>query len=416
MTDEQSPAPKPNEDPETWPGEEIDPDETIRLTQDLVHIPSPYFEEGEIAEFVFEWLEKRDLDPRYHDVSEPEQTGFEGENVVARLEGTGPEAPCVLLNAHMDTVQIVDGWERGPFSGQIENGRLYGQGACDMKGGLAAAMMAFETLAEQDPLRGDVLFTAVVDEEGPFGLGTDGLLRDGFLADCDAAIVPEPGPVLAQTPVENPALLLGARGRFLVEVAVTGRAAHGSQPERGQNAVVAAGEIAAALPDLPVDTHPELGEGSVCPLRIEGGSETLSVPESATLLIDRHIVFGETESDVLADVESLIDSLDLDVDVSIGVRDPPEPEMWYGPYVTDPSDGIVRSLWAAGRSHAGRDPDIGYFSSIGDFNYLGHRAGLPTVILGPDGGNEHAAEEFVYTEEIVEVARIIADGTYRLVG
>lgn len=416
MTEDRSPAPEPSEEPDGWPGATIDPVETIRLVQELVRIPSPYFEEGEIAEFVYEWLADRDLAPRYHHVAELDQTGFEGENVVARLEGSDPDAPCVLLNAHMDTVQIVDGWESDPFSGRLEDGRVYGQGACDMKGGLAAAMMAFRALAEQEGVKGDVLFTAVVGEEGPFGLGTDGLLRDGLLEDCDAAIVPEPGPILAQTPVENPALLLGARGRILVEIEVTGTAAHGSRPERGRNAVVAAGEIAAALPDLPVGSHPELGEGSVCPLKIDGGSETLSVPESATLLVDRHVVLGETESDVLGDVESLIEALDLDADVSVRVRERPEPEMWNGPYVTDPSEPVVRSLSAAARSHAGRDPDIGYFSSIGDFNYLGHRAGLPTVILGPDGGNVHGAEEFVYTEDVIEVARIIADGTFRLVG
>jgi succinyl-diaminopimelate desuccinylase len=315
----------------------------------------------------------------------------------------------------MDTVQIVEGWESDPFAGRVEDGKLYGQGACDMKGGLAASMMAFDAVARSEDVDGEVLFTAVVDEEGPYGLGTDRLLRDGYVDECDMAIVPEPGPLLAQEPVEHPAIMLGARGRVLVEVTVHGEAAHGSRPERGTNAVVAASKIATAVEErLPVGSHPALGAGSVCPLLLEGGSETLSVPETARLLVDRHIVVGETQSQVLADFEALVESLDLEVDVDIGLRESPEADMEYGPYVTDRDHPLVTALSDATRSTTGQAPDFGYFSSVGDFNYLGHRAGLPTAILGPDGGNIHSAEEFVYTEDVVDVARILADGLYRV--
>ena len=397
------------------PGDEIDPEETVDLLQQLVQIPSPYFEESEIAEFVYEWLADRGLDPGYHHVSEPEFTGFEGDNVVARLEGSDPEAPCILLNAHMDTVQLVEGWDEDPTSGRIEDGKLFGQGACDMKGGLAASMVALEALSSVENLRGDVLFTAVVDEEGPYSLGTDRLIRDGSLEDCDVAIVPEPGPLLAQQPVEHPALMLGARGRVLVEITVRGTAAHGSKPDQGTNAVVAASRIATAIEAMDVGSHPELGDGSVCPLLLEGGSETLSVPDRARLLVDRHIVVGETQDQVLQEVRELVESLDLDADVSVGLRDSPEPDMGYGPYVTDPDHPLIAALAQASRATAGRDPDIGYFSSVGDFNLLGHRLGLPTVIIGPDGGNIHGAGEFVYTDDVVEVAEILARGIERVI-
>lgn len=102
--------------------------ETVSLLQELVRIESPYFEEAEIAKFVYDWLDERELDPEYHPVSEPEMTGFEGDNVLARLSGTDPTAPTLLLNAHMDTVQLVEAWTEDPLSGRIENGRLYGQG------------------------------------------------------------------------------------------------------------------------------------------------------------------------------------------------------------------------------------------------------------------------------------------------
>lgn len=403
----------------TDPGTLIDPEETIDLLQELVRIPSPYFEEDEVATFVFEWLADHGLDPRYHHVSEPAVTGFEGDNVIARLDGADLDAPCLLLNAHMDTVQIVDGWDEDPVSGRIEDGRLYGQGACDMKGGLAAAMVALAALAaieDETPgsLRGDVLFTAVVDEEGPYSLGTDRLIRDGYLDDCDMAIVPEPGPLLAQTPVEHPALMIGARGRVLVEILVEGSPAHGSKPDEGRNAVVVASKIATAIEEMPIGSHPELGAGSVCPLLLEGGSETLSVPDRARLLVDRHIVVGETADQVLQEVRDLVDSLDLDAAVSVGLRDAPEPDMGYGPYVTDPDHPLLDALSSASRATTGRDPDIGYFSSVGDFNLLGHRLGLPTAIVGPDGGNIHGTGEYVDTADVVDVARILARGIDQL--
>ena len=396
----------------------VDTDRTVDLLRSLVRIESPYFHETEITEFVHDWLADRGLDPAYHRVSEPDVTGYEGRNVVARLEGSDPAAPTLLLNGHVDTVELVADWEEDPLSGRIEDGRLYGQGAADMKAGVAAAMSAFASLAEADvELAGDVVLTAVVDEEGPYGLGTDQLVRDGRLDDCDMAIVTEPGPAFDSEPdATNPRLYLGARGRFLYDIRVHGTAAHGSMPERGANAVVAAGRIAAALEEMEVATHPLLGSGSVCPLRIEGGSQTLSVPESCRLLVDRHVVPGETRATVLSDAEAVVDSLDLDVEVEVGLRETPHPEARYGPYTVDEESPLVRGLAAATETVTGERPATGYFRSVGDFNYLGHRAGLPTVILGPDGENVHSAGEWVDVEETVEVARILAAGAVELVG
>ena len=333
--------------------ERIDPEGTIDLLQDLVRIKSPYFEEETITEFVFDWLDSRGLDPERHPVSETSLTGFEGNNVLARLDGADPGGKTVLLNAHMDTVKIVEAWDEDPLSGRVEDGKLYGQGACDMKGGLAGIMVAFDALADAD-LDGSVVFSAVVDEEGPYGLGANQLIRDGIIDDCDAAVVTEPGPILAQENIENPALLLGARGRFLYDISVTGKAAHGSQPEKGTNAVADAGRLAAAFEGMSVGSHEQLGDGSVCPLKIEGGGETLSVPESCRLLVDRHVVVGETEDMVRADAEELVEDLDLDSDVEVGFREAPASDVRYGPYVTDQDEPLVGALTSGVEAVTGR--------------------------------------------------------------
>ncbi|WP_256302081.1 M20 family metallopeptidase [Haloarchaeobius salinus] len=393
----------------------VDADETIDLIQSLVRIESPYFQEDEIGEFVYGWLDDRGLDPEYHSVSEPEITDYEGRNVLVRLSGSDPDAPTLMLNGHMDTVELVDEWTEDPLSGRIEDGRLYGQGAADMKAGLAAAMVAVATLSEADvDLAGDVVLAAVVDEEGPYGLGTDQLLRDGIADDCDMAVVTEPGPILDGEGRENPTLYLGARGRFLYDIEVRGTAAHASTPDAGRNAVVAAGQLADALSKMPVGSHPLLGEGSVCPLSIDGGGETLSVPESCRLLVDRHVVPGETRESVLADAEEVVAELGLDADVSVGLREVPHADARYGPYVFDEHEPLVQGLAAATRTVTGESPSLGYFRSVGDFNYLGHRAEVPTVIFGPDGDQIHGAGEWVDLDETVDVARVLAAGAVEL--
>jgi succinyl-diaminopimelate desuccinylase len=276
-------------------------------------------------------------------------------------------------------------------------------------------MVAFAALADADvDLAGDVVLAAVVDEEGPYGLGTDQLLLDGIVDECDMAVVTEPGPILDGEDGENPALYLGARGRFLYDIEVRGTAAHASAPETGRNAVVAAGLLADALAEMPVGSHPRLGEGSVCPLEIEGGSETLSVPESCRLVVDRHVVPGETAASVVADAEAVVEELGLDADVSVGLRETPHPDARYGPYVFEETEPLVEGLATATRAVTGESPSVGYCRSVGDFNYLGHRAGVPTVIVGPNGGNIHGAGEWVDLDETVDVARVLVAGAVEL--
>jgi acetylornithine deacetylase/succinyl-diaminopimelate desuccinylase-like protein len=181
------------------------------------------------------------------------------------------------------------------------------------------------------------------------------------------------------------------------------------------NAALDAARLADALADVEVGHHPELGAGSVCLLSIEGGGEPLSVPDRCTLEVDRHVVPGETAASVLADAERVVADLDLESHVEVSLREGPEPDVQFPPYVTDPAHPLVARVVESIETLCGTEPEVGYFSSIGDFNHLGGRAGIPTVIVGPDGANVHGTGEYVHVAEVVETAQVVADATARVV-
>jgi len=394
----------------------IDKNKVEKLISELVKIPSPWFEEEEITKFVKEWLEERNLNPWYHRVTETKMTKFKGNNVIAEIGND--QGPTILLNAHMDTVKICDGWKRDPFGARVEGDRLYGLGALDMKSGLAAAMIAMEQLKTiKDQLQGRVIFTAVVDEEGPYGLGTDTLIRDGITSKCDMAIVTEPAAAFAPQNIHNPCILIGARGRYLYEIRVKGKAAHGSMPYLGINAVVDASKIILELQKMQLGSHPFLGKGSLCVLLIEGGGETLSVPDQCRILADRHVVIGETEERVKKDVEEAIKNLDIKSEVEIGFRNAPYPEVTgYGSYITSREHKLVKEFENSFEELSGQKPVLSSFVSIGDFNYLGdkNRANLPTIIIGADGDNVHSPDEYVDLESATEIAKVLIGGLINL--
>jgi len=396
--------------------EDINRNKVEKLISELVKIPSPWFEEENIEKFVKKWLEERNLNPWYHQVSETKMTKFEGNNVIAEIGND--HGPTILLNAHMDTVKICDGWKRDPFAAQVEGDKLYGLGALDMKSGLAAAMIAVEQLKKiENQLKGKVLFTAVVDEEGPYGLGTDALIRDGITDKCDMAIMTEPAAAFGPKDIHNPCLLIGAKGRYLYDIRVKGKAAHGSMPYLGTNAVVDASKIVLELQKIKLGSHPFLGEGSLCVLMIEGGGETISVPDKCRILADRHVVIGETEETVKKDVEEAIKKLDIKSEVEIGFRNAPYPEVkGYGAYITSKEHKVVKELENSFEELSGQKPVLSRFVSVGDFNYLGdkNRANLPTVIIGAEGDNVHAPEEYVDLESATEITKVLMGGLINL--
>jgi acetylornithine deacetylase len=328
--------------------------------------------EGEIARFVAGWLEDAGLEAEIEEVA-PGRF-----NTVGIARGTGG-GRTLLLNAHMDTVGIA-GMD-APFEPAVENGRMHGRGSYDMKSGLAAIMLV-GAAAAGEKLRGDVVVTAVCDEE----VASIGSARIAERVRADAAIVAEPTELR---------LVLAHKGFVAFEIETRGRAAHGSRPDLGVDAIANMGPVLSRLAELdgrlragPI--HAVLGSGSVHASVIEGGQEFSSYPERCLLKGERRTIPGESVPHVESELRTLLGDVDGEIRVPVARE----------PFETAEGEEIVGLV----RRHAG-DPEIvgaPYWADSALFS----AAGIPTAIFGAVGEGAHAVDEWVdlaSVERCVEV-------------
>jgi len=345
--------------------------------------------EREISIFIAASLQSSGLEV---DRFEPEPGRI---SVVGRLRGTGG-GRSLMFNAHCDTVDVAGMAE--PFSGALRDGKIYGRGSYDMKGSLAAQMAAARAVAgARVQLRGDVLVAAVADEE--YGsLGTADLVQH---VKVDGAIVTEP------TALE---VCLAHKGYLWIEVEVTGRAAHGSKFNLGIDANMKMGQFLAKLSDLERDLrtrkpHPLVGPPSLHAAILRGGAGLSTYAPSSTLQIERRTVPGETESQAVAEIQSIANKLaSEDPDFHATVR----PFFVRDPFEVAPSAAIVQSLDRAIAKVRGKPA-----AHIGDTPWMDsallQAAGVETVVCGTTGAGAHANEEWVELESVYKLAEILAE-------
>ncbi|HET7044897.1 MAG TPA: M20/M25/M40 family metallo-hydrolase [Gaiellaceae bacterium] len=353
--------------------------ELARLVEDLVAIDSVNPDlvpggagEQAIARFVERWLRSAGLETRLVEAA-PGRPNAIG---VARGRGGGR---TLLLNAHLDTVGVA-GMER-PFAPRIEGDRLYGRGAYDMKGGLAAIMLA-GAAAVGAGLAGDVVVAAVADEELG-SVGTEALVRE---VRADAAVIPEPTDL---------AVAVAHRGFVGFEVETSGVAAHGSRPDLGVDAIAGMGPAIVALNDqaarlAAAAAHPLLGTGSLHCSLIEGGQELSSYPARCLLAGERRTLPGETRDRVERELAEALAGCEADIRIG-PARDA---------YACDPDSEIVRLVCG----HAGAEPGGAPFWT--DVALLG-AARIPTVLYGPAGGGAHAEVEWVDLPSVERVRAVL---------
>lgn len=347
--------------------------------------------EAEIARFVRDWAEARGLATRWLEPVPGRPS------VIVRADGRGG-GRTLLLNAHLDTVGV-SGMD-APFEPRLADGRLHGRGSMDMKGGLAACLAVAAWAAGRDGLAGDVVVTAVADEEHD-SLGTRAALAE---VRADLAVVTEPTDL---------AVHVAHRGFALVEVELEGRASHTSQPERGVNALRQLGRLLAAMEarDAALRARPAhalLGYGSWQPVLAAGGHELFTTPAHAAVTLERRTLPGENAArGALAEVEEVLAALGRD-DPSLRAR----ARTTVAREAFDAGDPApaAEALTAAARAVTGREPvrlGAPYWTDAA----LVAEAGVPTVLFGPVGGGIHQPDEWVdpaSVEVVREVLQVLA--------
>ena len=342
--------------------------------------------EEKIARFVADWFERAGLEVVW-DEPAPGRP-----NVIGIARGTGG-GRSLLLNAHMDTVGV-EGMER-PHDPYIQDNRLYGRGAYDMKGGLAA-IMAAGAAAKKRGLRGDVIVTAVADEEYA-SIGTSSIVKKWH---ADAAIVTEPTELHICT---------AHKGFVWLDVETEGVAAHGSRPDLGVDAIVKMGKVLLGLEELDrslraAPSHRLLGSGSVHASLIQGGQELSSYPRHCSLGVERRTVPGETLQKVESEIPRICEQ--------IAARDPTfkaavKTSMVRDPFEVSLDEPIVRAVLRKATIILGHQP-----GEIGQTGWMDSAllsaAGIPAVVFGPGGEGAHAVVEWSNLEHVERCAEILA--------
>ena len=366
-----------------WLRDVVDDDEAAALTVELVSHRSYPGEEAAVQRTVAAWLKRHGLEP------ELQVTVGDRPNVLARVEN-GP-GPTLLLNGHVDTVLAVEGWSSDPWQPRREGDRLYGLGACDMKSGVAAAMLAARALDQhRDAWSGTLLLTTVVDEEA-YSIGARALIDGGVRADwC----------VVTEASWDRPCL--GSVGKTLVRVDVTGKAAHASWPAQGINAAVEAAKFVARLDEVPMGAHPRL-TATRCVLGVHSGNEqyVITVPERARVVVNRMLVPGEGGESTVVEMRALADALGSPATFAFAGEPP-----FYPAWETSPDHPLAVAFARAYAAEAGRRPEWAY-TGFGDANLFSGEAAIPTVQFGPRGANFHQADEWVDVPSIAATTRVL---------
>jgi acetylornithine deacetylase len=340
--------------------------------------------ETEIAQFIVAWAREAGLDVHVREATAGRPS------VVVRAPGHAG-GRTLLLCGHIDTVGVEGMTE--PHVPRVDGDRLYGRGAYDMKAGVAAALMAARNAAQLG-LAGDVVVAAVADEEHA-SVGVQEVLAT---IRADAAVVTEP------TELE---LIVAHKGFVWSEITVMGRAAHGSRPWLGVDAIVQMGKVLSELGGLDsalaAREHALLGRGSVHASTIEGGVELSSYPARCVLGLERRTLPGESGADVERELAALLHrcrAADARFEAqqrTLLVREP---------FEIDDEAEIVGAMRDAASAVLGSPPPLGGASYWADSAFIA-AAGIPTVIFGPGGEGAHAVQEWVSLADTERVARTL---------
>jgi succinyl-diaminopimelate desuccinylase len=402
-------------------------DELVALTAELIRFPTvnpPGEAYRPCAEYLGERLRRLGFGVEFirGEGAPGDSDRYPRINVVARFDGRVP-GPCVHFNSHIDVVEAGDGWSVDPFAGIVRDGRVYGRGACDMKGGLAASVIAVEAfMATYPDFPGAIEISGTVDEEsGGFG-GVAHLAKLGYFSKpkVDHVIIPEP--------LNKDRICLGHRGVWWAEIETRGEIAHGSMPFLGDNAVRHMGAVLAAFEEelfpaldrkrteMPV-VPPGARRSTMNINSIHGGQTedfrpglpSPNVPDWCRLTIDRRFLLEEKIEDVKSEVTSILDRLKRDrKKFDYEIRDLMEVQ----PTMTERDAPVVKAVARGIMEIFDREP--AYVISPGTYDQkhvarIGHI--YDCIAYGPGILDlAHRPDEWVGIDDMVESAKVMAIG------
>jgi succinyl-diaminopimelate desuccinylase len=407
----------------------IEPSELVELTRDLIRMPSVYRPdtgggEEEIARFVLAKLEEIGLSTSVEDVAAGRP------NVMATLDGGSGKA--ILLEAHTDVVTEGDAseWTHPPFSAEIVGKRVYGRGACDTKGNLAAAILAVKAIkASGRPFRGRIVLAVPVDEEGLM-TGIKHMIKQGHLEGVDGAIICEP---------EENQLCISQKGALRVRIDTSGKMSHGCMPLTGVNPIPPMIEIIHQIETLEreeIDKYGQdefLGFPSITPTVLQApikGEPQLNVmPSGCQTQIDIRTIPGQTHEDLKSNLTRIVRDVEIQTRQNLAsgwerdIREQLEAGLSEGlpfsaeidifedrPWTkTEKSEPIVQAVDRAYRLVTGREPVYNGVPGATDGTFINAWAGIPIITTGAGGRTvPHQKDEWVDIDELLEAARIYA--------
>ncbi len=370
------------------------PDPAIDLLERLVAIDSvnPSLVsgaagEGAVADALAAHMRTLSLDVHVQEVAPGRP------NVIGVLD-TGVPGPSLMFCGHTDTVGV-DGMA-APFAPVVRGGRLYGRGSQDMKAGVAAMIDAIRVVRDRRPARGRLIVAAVIDEEFA-SLGADALVRDWR---ADAAVVTEP------TDLQ---IGIGHKGFTWLEIETAGRAAHGSRPADGRDAIFRMGRVLAGLEQLDRELqarapHPVMGTASLHASIIDGGREWSSYPDRCRLQVERRTVTGESADAVESEVRAILSRLSAqDPEFEAVSR-----MIFSRPAYEAPTGHHLTTLLQECAGRLKVDAKAVGMSFWTDAAVLGE-AGIPSVLFGPGGAGLHSTEEYVRIDEVLACRDVLAE-------
>ncbi len=378
--------------------EYVDQERVVELTRSLVAIDTrnPPGNEAPIEDAVRAALDRRAA--RWQTV-EPAPGRM---SLVAELEhpeGPNPDRPTLIVNGHLDVVPVnAEAWSRHPFDPQVVDGRLYGRGTADMKGGIAAAICALDVLerAGRAPAC-NLVFHLVADEERGGRWGTRALLDAGLIRG-DACLVPEP------TDLQ---LCVAERGLLQAWLHIAGRPGHGSRPREGVSAIEQAAQVVLALhaADFGGEDHPLLGRPTANVGTISGGTTFNVVAESCVVGVDRRVLPGATAESAQAELDERIRRAGIE-----GLRYRFELSTFGEASEMSPGDPWVKQVGDAVTRATGRPPEVIGMTFTTDARFVRNQAGIPTVVCGPGAIDQaHTDDEYVEVAQLVDATAAFAE-------